>query len=96
MAPACTGTWLSSESVSLEAASISALYHLSCARLFPVCLVAAACGLQQPGKIGAGPGSAEQLQSQSWQPRNAMCTSHFGAIVRTTHVTGTVSLSKGA
>ena len=40
------------------------------------------------------PGSAEQLQSQSWQPRNAMCTSHFGAIVRTTHVTGTVSLSK--
>jgi len=37
-------------------------------RLFPVCLVAAACGLQ-----------------------NAMCTSHFGAIVRTTHVTGTVT-----
>ena len=36
------------------------------------------------------------LQSQSWlQPRNAMCTSHFGAIVRTTHVTGTAGLSKG-
>ena len=35
------------------------------------------------------------LQSQSWlQPRNAMCTSHFGAIVRTTHVTGTAGLSK--
>ena len=32
-------------------------------RLLPVCLVAAACGLQ-----------------------NAMCTSHFGAIIRTTHV----------
>ena len=37
-------------------------------RLLPVCLVAAACGLQ-----------------------NAMCTSHFGAIIRTTHVTGTVT-----
>eukprot|EP00438_Fugacium_kawagutii_P031670 Skav232899 [mRNA] locus=scaffold1477:198171:199193:- [translate_table: standard] len=37
-------------------------------RLLPVCLVSAACGLQ-----------------------NAMCTSHFGAIIRTTHVTGTVT-----
>jgi len=37
-------------------------------RLLPVCMVAAACGLQ-----------------------NAMCTSHFGAIIRTTHVTGTVT-----
>jgi len=37
-------------------------------RLLPVCLVAAACGLQ-----------------------NAMCTSHFGAIIRTTHLTGTVT-----
>jgi len=37
-------------------------------RLLPVCMVAAACGVQ-----------------------NAMCTSHFGAIVRTTHVTGTVT-----
>jgi len=37
-------------------------------RLLPVCLVAAACGLQ-----------------------NAMCTSHFGAIIRTTHVTGTMT-----
>jgi uncharacterized membrane protein YoaK (UPF0700 family) len=37
-------------------------------RLLPVCLVAAACGLQ-----------------------NAMCTSYFGAIIRTTHVTGTVT-----
>ena len=36
--------------------------------LLPVCLVSAACGLQ-----------------------NAMCTSHFGAIIRTTHVTGTVT-----
>lgn len=37
-------------------------------RWLPVCLVAAALGLQ-----------------------NAMCTSHFGAIFRTTHVTGTVT-----
>ena len=37
-------------------------------RLLPVCLVSAACGLQ-----------------------NAMCTSHFGAIIRTTHVTGTMT-----
>jgi len=37
-------------------------------KLLPVCLVSAACGLQ-----------------------NAMCTSHFGAIIRTTHVTGTVT-----
>jgi len=60
---------------------------------YGIALVGNACLLIAAVAVGGDKGniSAASLAAIACGLQNAMCTSHFGAVVRTTHVTGTIT-----
>eukprot|EP00445_Apocalathium_hangoei_P012981 CAMPEP_0203876252 /NCGR_PEP_ID=MMETSP0359-20131031/21242_1 /ASSEMBLY_ACC=CAM_ASM_000338 /TAXON_ID=268821 /ORGANISM="Scrippsiella Hangoei, Strain SHTV-5" /LENGTH=448 /DNA_ID=CAMNT_0050795091 /DNA_START=37 /DNA_END=1383 /DNA_ORIENTATION=- len=67
--------------------------HFGGKSLYGIALVGNACLLIAAVAMGGDQGniSAASLAAIACGLQNAMCTSHFGACVRTTHVTGTIT-----